>query len=111
MNRKSSTSLGSEITAALEESIEHLHQRKKLRTTSYTIASLPKIRSSEIKQIRNKLHLTQDAFALTLGVSKKTVEAWESGRNTPQGPAVRIITLLDRQPKLLESIGVKIHSA
>jgi putative transcriptional regulator len=35
-------------------------------------------------------------------VSKKTVEAWESGRNEPQGPAQRILMLLEKDNKFLE---------
>jgi len=36
--------------------------------------------------------MTQAVFALFMGVSVKTVEAWESGRTHPTGPACRLIT-------------------
>ena len=39
--------------------------------------------------------LTQSLLAKFLCVSKKTVEAWESGRNQPNGPSRRLLELLD----------------
>lgn len=36
--------------------------------------------SKEVRDIRISVNLTQIAFAAVLGVSKKTVEAWECGR-------------------------------
>jgi putative transcriptional regulator len=44
-------------------------------------------------------------FALALGVSKKTVEAWAANRNIPQGPAQRVLFLLDKNPKILETLS------
>lgn len=35
-------------------------------------------------------------FANYMGVSKKTVEAWELGRTHPTGPAYRLISILDQ---------------
>ena len=47
---------------------------------SVTVAELPQYHDKEIKQIREDLSLTQKNFAFVLGVSPKTVEAWESER-------------------------------
>ena len=43
-------------------------------------SSLPQINVSEL---RHSLSLTQKAFAALLGVSTRTVEAWEGGKSTP----------------------------
>ena len=61
---------------------------------SVTVAELPSYRDKEIKRIREDLNLTQRNFAFVLGVSQKTVEAWESGRNMPQGIARRFLQML-----------------
>lgn len=58
--------------------------------------------ASEIKEIRNGLGMTQAVFALFMGVSKKTVEAWESGRNMPDGPARRLLAMAQADPKITE---------
>ena len=49
--------------------------------------------AAEVKSIRKDLGVSQPAFAKCLGVSKKTVEKWESGHNTPSGPASRLLDL------------------
>ena len=38
--------------------------------------------------------MTQSVFAAYMGVSKKTVEAWEGGRTHPSGPAFRLLEVL-----------------
>ena len=58
--------------------------------------------ASEIKEIRNGLGMTQAVFALFMGVSKKTVEAWESGRNMPDGPARRLLAMVQEEPEITE---------
>ena len=38
--------------------------------------------------------MTQSVFAAYMGVSKKTVEAWECGRTHPTGPVFRLLDVL-----------------
>ena len=38
--------------------------------------------------------MTQNIFANYMGVSKKTVEAWEAGRTHPTGTAFRLMSIL-----------------
>lgn len=67
------------IMNGLTESLEYAKgDSSKARRTSVTIAELPKYHDKEIKQIREDLNLTQKNFAFVLGVSPKTVEAWEA---------------------------------
>ena len=61
------------------------------------IAPARKFTGEDVRSIRQKNHLTQSILAKYLCVSKKTIEAWESGRNTPSGPSSRLLELLDRQ--------------
>jgi putative transcriptional regulator len=55
---------------------------------------------SYIKQVRRDLELTQKEFAVLLGVELVTVESWEGGRRTPDGPVTNMILLLPRHPQL-----------
>ncbi len=51
--------------------------------------------AEDIKRIRAKTCTTQGFLANWLGVSKKTVQAWECGRNMPNGTSARLLSLLD----------------
>ena len=55
----------------------------------------------EIRTLRLRLHLSVGLFAELLGVSTKTVEAWESGHNEPSGPALRLMNMIQRYPDVL----------
>jgi putative transcriptional regulator len=68
-------------------------------------ANLPVYKGIEIKRVRSKHNLSQNSLAITLGVSKKTVEAWESNRNTPHGPAQRVLFLLDKKPEIINVLS------
>jgi putative transcriptional regulator len=65
-----------------------------------TVRPLAIYQADKIKKIRMKLELSQTAFASVIGVSKKAVEAWEAGKNIPQGPAQRMLELLDKRPAI-----------
>ena len=84
-----------DLKTGLEEAIEIEKGLKKGRSTTFIFKPVKKYTNTEIKAIRNKAGMTQAAFASYLGVSVKTVEAWELGRTHPTGPAFRLINILD----------------
>lgn len=96
------------IMKGLSESLEYAKgDNSKARKMSVSIAELPNYHQKEVKQIRENLNLTQKNFAFVLGVSPKTVEAWESGRNVPQGTAQRFLQMLQLGgKKLLQEFNV-----
>lgn len=46
--------------------------------------------------------MSQSSFAGYLGVTKKTVEAWEAGTNHPSGAASRILSMMEMDRELVE---------
>jgi DNA-binding transcriptional regulator YiaG len=42
-----------------------------------------------VKELRDRLHMTQEQFAQKVGVTYSTVNHWENGRRTPQPFLVR----------------------
>lgn len=50
----------------------------------------------EVRAIREKIGLSQQSFALLIGVSKRTLENWEQGRRHPTGPARALLKILDK---------------
>lgn len=86
------------IKKGLNEAIEYEKgTHNNVKTNKISIQQIPHYKHKQIKEIRNKLNLTQAVFAEILGVSVKTVEAWESGRNIPNGSAQRILDLLNKE--------------
>ncbi len=51
----------------------------------------------EIKLIRLRENLSQPVFALYLNVSKNLVSDWERGVKKPGGPALRLLTVVDKK--------------
>ena len=51
---------------------------------------------------------SQALCALLLNVSVETVRAWEQGRRTPEGSALRLLQVADASPEvLLRNVDVK----
>ena len=73
---------------------------------SITVAPLHTYNGDKVKEIRIHHNMTQRLFAEVLGVSIKTVEAWESNKNPPSGCASRMLQLLDRDDNVLEKYSI-----
>ena len=98
------------IKRGLNEAVEYEKGRhKNVEVDRITIVVVPRYRGVEVKKIRLKHGLTQQALAIVLGVSKKTVEAWESGRNIPKGPAQRLLDLLNKDKDFLNRYAIVKH--
>ena len=49
----------------------------------------------QIKQIRDKVRVSQGVFAALLNVNPSTVQKWEQGRVKPQNAALRLLNIID----------------
>ena len=94
------------IITGLEEAASYEKGRIKARTVKCTVNPAPEFNAQEIKSVRNSLQMTQATFAAVMGVSIKTVEAWEAGRNVPIGTARRMLSLLQADPALLKRYNI-----
>ena len=99
-------SLFDEIKTGLNEAIEYEKGNLKAKATTLSIEPVGVFTSSEIKSIRNSTGLTQNLFAKYMGVSIKTVEAWEAGRNHPDGAACRLLYLTQKDPSFPVNSGI-----
>ncbi len=89
------------IMTGLQEALDYEEGKGTARTTKLSVEPLPDLSANEIKSIRCSAGLTQQIFAAALGVSAKTVEAWEAGTNRPIGPARRMISIMKTDPDFL----------
>jgi putative transcriptional regulator len=55
----------------------------------------------DLAALRKFLGLTQNQFALSIGISIDTLQNWEQERRSPDGPARALFRLLARHPRLI----------
>ncbi|MCL2775602.1 MAG: helix-turn-helix domain-containing protein [Oscillospiraceae bacterium] len=95
------------IKQGLTEAIEYERGNlPNVRVDKVTISPLNTYSGSEIREIRIQQKMTQRLFAEAMGVSIKTVEAWEAGTNTPSGVASRMLGLLKQDNGLFEKYSI-----
>ena len=99
-------SVFNDIKTGIGQAIEYEKGTLKARKTTLTITPVSTFTPSEIKQIRSSTGLTQVLFAKYMGVSVKTVEAWEAGRNHPEGTACRLLALTQSDPTFPQKSGI-----
>lgn len=57
------------------------------------------IDAPDVAEIRATYELSQAQFAALLGISVRTLQNWEQGRRTPQGPAQVLLRVAARHPE------------
>lgn len=99
--------MGQDLIEAMQEALDHSEGKIELRTTRLPVTPVPQTMSAdEIRDTRKKLGMSQGVFAMTIGVSKKTVESWETGRYMPDGAARRLISIMQSDPAFPKKYGI-----
>lgn len=84
-----------ELTAAdFAKSIRH---SVRARLAKGLIAS-----GDDIIALRRFTGLTQEAFSTALGISVHTLRNWEQNRRKPDGPALALLRVAARHPRVLK---------
>lgn len=55
----------------------------------------------DVVTLRRFTGLTQSTFAVALGISVHTLRNWEQGRRRPEGPALALLRIAARHPRVL----------
>ena len=93
------------VMRGLQEMLDHAQGKINLKA-HYVAATPPKVYTAcEVREIRDKLNMSQGFFAEVIGVSKKTVEAWEYGHGKPSGAASRVLSIAEKDPDALRRYG------
>jgi putative transcriptional regulator len=55
----------------------------------------------DISSLRRFVGLTQTQFAQAMGISVHTLRNWEQGRRQPEGPAIALLRIAARHPRII----------
>jgi len=85
-----------QFQADLLESVRQMKARRIARSTTVkpTVAALA----------RAKAGLSQNDFAVLLGVSARTLQDWEQGRRNPAGAAQTLLRIAAQHPEALRDL-------
>lgn len=90
------------IMTGLNEALADAKSEKPiLKRHKVTVEPVKVYGAEEVKRIRNSTGMSQKTFASYMGVSDKTVEAWESGTNHPSGAASRLLSMMEMDEDLV----------
>ena len=91
------------IMEGLNELVDEVKSGEKTLKRTYVSVRIEPVKeysASDVKRIRKTTGFSQNLFAEYLGVSKRTVEAWECGRNVPSGSSSRLLSMLETNHNL-----------
>ena len=92
----------SDAFAAIHETMEALHgvgaiDKQTMREfDERCLTPVLPMPPDRIRALREREHLSQPVFALYLNVSKNLVSDWERGVKQPGGPALRLLTVVEK---------------
>lgn len=85
------------IEAGLKDAIAHAEGAADLRAYRVHIPEVVDVRS-----IRNRMGLSQDAFAARFGFSSGAVRDWEQRRRQPEASARVLLKVIEHEPEAVE---------
>ena len=89
-----------EMNAFCEDLLESAKQMKEKKAARKTVVVV-----SDITRARNKVNMSQPAFAELMGVSVRTLQAWEQGKRNPSGAAKTLLRVAETQPEILRKLA------
>lgn len=81
--------------------VASVKQAGKIKRGSRKASRVIEFKPADVKAIRRKLRKSQSEFALMIGVSISTLQNWEQGRRSPEGPARALLKVAAANPEAL----------
>ena len=89
----------SELKKFQEDLLESVKQMRRGHA-----ARVSKVKLSAVAEARASVGLSQQEFAVLLGVSARTLQDWEQGRREPTGAARTLLKVAVKHPKVLREL-------
>jgi putative transcriptional regulator len=92
----------SDALAAIHEAMEALHKvgaigKQTMRGfDDACLTPVQPLSAKQIKVLREREHVSQAVFANYLNVTPNLVSKWERGEKRPSGPALKLLSLVER---------------
>ena len=87
---------GDSILRGLEQALAHI--KGEADPSQYRVHYIA-VEVLDVRAIRAKTGLTQEAFAQRFGFSVNTLRHWEQGKRQPEGPARSYLKVIDADPE------------
>ena len=82
-----------------EKLVASIKEAGEIKAGHRTPSRVYEIKPPDIRTVREKLKVSQNEFALMIGVSVRTLQNWEQGRRKPEGPAKALLRIALRNPR------------
>lgn len=92
----------SDAFEAIHSAVEGMYaagtiDKETMRTFDETCIFVPQeLTPSDIKALRESNHVSQPVFARYLNTSESTIQKWETGAKRPSGPALKLLSLVQK---------------
>ena len=90
-----------------EKLVQSIKQAGQIRRNEKRPSRAFRFSVPDIKKTRERLQMSQAEFAAMIGVSARTLQNWEQGRRTPEGPAQALLRVAAKNP---EAVLEALHS-
>jgi putative transcriptional regulator len=82
-----------------EKLLTSVRQAGRIRRGESRPSRVTTFEATDVRAIRDGLELTQEQFAMMIGVSVATLRNWEQGRRVPEGPAQALLRVAAVNPQ------------
>lgn len=94
-----------ENSRMLEEALETaqgLHRSgvidmRRMQEYEALCAPVPKFTGEDVRELRDRIKVSQPVLAQLINTSASTVRAWETGQKNPGGPSCKLLDILNRK--------------
>ncbi len=94
----------SRIITEMHQTMQRLHtgglideRRMRELEALYRANQVPEYTGDKVKELRDRLQVSQAALAIIINTSTHTVRAWEAGKKKPGGQSRLLLDILDRK--------------
>lgn len=95
----------SELMTGMQELKDHQEGEITLKSHKVTKRAPVTIAPQELRDVREKLNLSQAVFAHYLHTGETTYQNWEQGRARPNAQAVLFIRMVQQNPETLKALA------